>query len=216
MRQFLDIALILILLSNFLIAGTNRLYQHIRLIAFQGILLSIVPILVHARTLNVDTWIIAGGNFIVMAVLAPWMLRQAVRHAEIQEDLTPYVGYVASLVLGLVMVSFSFFLFAKIHIVSFSHVSHLLPYAMINVLFGLFLIITRKKALTQVIGYIVLSNGVGLFGVGLAAEQPLLVEMGILLDAFFAVLVMGIGIYHISVEFDSIDASKLDSLRDNS
>ena len=85
---------------------------------------------------------------------------------------------------------------------------------MTGVLCGLFLIACRRTAITQVVGYLVLANGVTLFGIGLALEQPLLVELGILLNVFFAVMVMGIAIYHINQEFDSIDVSKLDSLRD--
>jgi hydrogenase-4 component E len=78
---------------------------------------------------------------------------------------------------------------------------------------GLFLIIARKKALTQILGYLVLENGIYTFGAALTEHQPVLIELGILLDIFAAVLVMGIAIFHINREFDHIDTDKLSGLR---
>jgi hydrogenase-4 component E len=75
-------------------------------------------------------------------------------------------------------------------------------------------IVSRKKALSQVMGYLVLENGIYLFGITLGREAPLLVEMGVSLDVFVAVFVMGIIIFHISREFDHIDVDQLASLKD--
>ena len=86
--------------------------------------------------------------------------------------------------------------------------------ALSTILIGLFLIISRRTALMQVVGYLVLENGIYIFGVALAQEEPFLVEMGILLDVFVAVFVMGIAIFHISREFDHIDVDQLTSLKD--
>ena len=79
---------------------------------------------------------------------------------------------------------------------------------------GLFLIVSRRQALTQVIGYLALENGVFAFGLGLVREAPVIVEMGILLDIFVAVFVMGITIFHISREFDHIDTDRLSMLKE--
>ena len=88
------------------------------------------------------------------------------------------------------------------------------PAALFTILVGLFLIVSRRKALNQVLGYLVLENGIYAFGVAPgAASVPLLVELGVLLDVFVAVFVMGIAIYHINREFDHIDADQLDRLK---
>jgi len=79
---------------------------------------------------------------------------------------------------------------------------------------GLLLIVSRRKAVTQVLGYLALENGIFVFGVGLARQATLLVEMGILLDVFVAVFVMGIAIFHISREFDHIDTDQLSLLKE--
>jgi hydrogenase-4 component E len=82
------------------------------------------------------------------------------------------------------------------------------------VLCGLLLIVSRNTAVMQVIGYLVLENGIYVFGWAFTIEEPLLVEMGVLLDVFVAVFVMGIIIYHLSREFDSIETDELASLKD--
>jgi hydrogenase-4 component E len=78
---------------------------------------------------------------------------------------------------------------------------------------GLFLIVSRKLALNQVLGYLVMENGIYVLGLALVKEIPVLVEMGVLMDAFVAVFVMSIATWHISREFDHIDVDQLDSLK---
>jgi hydrogenase-4 component E len=78
---------------------------------------------------------------------------------------------------------------------------------------GLFVIVSRRKALNQILGYIILENGTYAFGMSVLSEVPVLVELGILLDAFVAVFVMGVAIYHISREFDHMDTDLLDTLK---
>ena len=86
--------------------------------------------------------------------------------------------------------------------------------AIFCVLCGLLLIVSRNTAIMQVIGYLAMENGIYCFGWAFAVEEPLLVEMGVLLDVFVAVFVMGITIYHLSREFDSIETDQLTSLKD--
>jgi len=81
-------------------------------------------------------------------------------------------------------------------------------------LIGFFLIMSRRIAISQVLGYLVLENGVFVFGMALVPEQPYLVELGILLDIFVGVFVMGIIIFHINREFDHIDVHRLADLKD--
>jgi hydrogenase-4 component E len=88
------------------------------------------------------------------------------------------------------------------------------PVSVFSILIGLLLIVSRNKALTQVLGYLVLENGIYIFGVTLVRDQPWLVETGILLDVFVAVFVMGIAIFHISREFDHMDVDQLTVLKD--
>jgi hydrogenase-4 component E len=79
---------------------------------------------------------------------------------------------------------------------------------------GFVLLVTRRKAITQVLGYLTLENGVYAFGAAVALDMPVMVELGILLDVFVGVFVMGIAIFHISREFDHIDTDRLVNLSD--
>jgi hydrogenase-4 component E len=89
-----------------------------------------------------------------------------------------------------------------------------LPVALTTILCGFLLIVSRRQALSQVVGYLVLENGIYIFGTALAHEEPLLVEMGVLLDVLVAVLVMGVAVFHISREFHHIDVDQLSQLKD--
>ena len=95
-----------------------------------------------------------------------------------------------------------------------AHSSVLVAVALFSILVGLFLIVARKKAISQVLGFLVMENGIYTFGVALVRESPLLVELGVMLDVFVAVFVMGIAMFHISREFDHIDTHELTTLKD--
>jgi hydrogenase-4 component E len=90
----------------------------------------------------------------------------------------------------------------------------LVPVALVTVMIGLIVLITRSKAVTQVVGYLMLENGIFLFGLTQSERVPFLVEIGVLLDVFVGVFIMGIVMFHINREFDSISAARLTELRD--
>jgi hydrogenase-4 component E len=93
------------------------------------------------------------------------------------------------------------------------HAPLLIPAGLATLLIGLFLIVSRRTAVTQVLGYLVIENGIYAVGVALVGGVPLLVELGVLMDIFVAVFIMSIAAYHISREFDHIDVDQLDRLR---
>jgi hydrogenase-4 component E len=90
----------------------------------------------------------------------------------------------------------------------------LVPVALVTVMIGLIVLITRTKAVTQVVGYLMLENGIYLIGLTQSERVPFLVEIGVLLDVFVAVFIMGIVVFHINREFDSISATRLTELRE--
>ena len=90
----------------------------------------------------------------------------------------------------------------------------LVPVALFTMMVGMLVIVGRRKAIMQTLGYLAMENGIYAFGLAFAVEEPLLVEMGVLLDVFVAVFVMGIAIHHIGREFDHIDTDRLSALKD--
>jgi hydrogenase-4 component E len=209
-----DIILILLVLTHLRLLGASRLGASIRTVAVQGILLGALALLAHHDHLTAAVLVVALGGMAVKGVVFPWLLFQALREAEVEREVEPFVGPILSLLAGVAGLGTALWLARRLPLPEPPHSSLLVAVALFSILVGLFLIITRKKAISQVLGFLVMENGIYAFGVGLVLESPLLVELGVLLDVFVAVLVMGIIIFHISREFDHIDTHELTSLRD--
>jgi len=209
-----DVILILLVLTNLRLLGASRLGASIRTVAVQGVLLGALALLAHHNHLTVAVLVVALGGMTLKGVVFPWLLFRALRAAEVEREVEPFVGAIPSLLAGVAALGASLWLTARLPLPEPSHSSLLVAVALFSMFVGLFLIITRKKAISQVLGFLVMENGIYAFGVGLVVDSPLLVELGVLLDVFVAVFIMGIIIFHISRESDHIDTHKLSSLRD--
>lgn len=208
-----DLILILVVLTNLKLLASSRLGACIRTAAAQGMLLGLLPLLVHPHTAPARVVGLALGSAALKGVVFPWLLFRALREAEVTREVEPYVGYVTSILAGILALAASFWLGGRLALSTLAASPLLAPTALFSILAGLFLIVGRKRAVNQVLGFLVLENGIYTFGVGVIAGIPFLVELGVLLDAFVAVFVMGIAVYHINREFDHIDADRLDRLK---
>jgi len=205
----LDILMVSIVFTNLRLLGSSRLGACIRTVALQGVLLGLLPLIAHWRIL-----LLAGAGTALKAVVFPWLFRRALRGAKVRREMEPYVGYSTSLFAGIAALAVSLWIAGKLELPNRAISPLLVPVALSTMLVGLFVIVSRRKALTQALGYLTFENGIYAFGIGIAHESPFLVETGILLDVFVAVFVMGIAIFHIQREFDSIDTTALASLKD--
>jgi hydrogenase-4 component E len=208
-----NLILVLVVLTNLKLLGSSRLGASIRVVALQGVVLGLLPILAHLQDLSLHFALLAVGTIALKGVVFPWLLFRAVREAEVAREVEPYVGYVASLVAGVLALGVSFWMCTRLTMPADIASLWLAPVALFSIFAGLFLIVARKRALNQVLGFLVLENGIYTFGVGIVAETPFLVELGVLLDVFVAVFVMGIAVYHINREFDHIETDRLDRLK---
>ena len=209
-----DLLLILVVLTNLKLLGSSRLGASIRTVAVQGFLLGLLPLWAHAHDLSGHVVLLAVGGMVLKGVVFPWLLLRALREAEVQREIEPFVGYIASLLVGVGAIGVSLWLSARLPLPEPVVAPLLVPTALFSILAGLFLIVSRKKAINQVLGFLVLENGIYAFGIGLVQEASLLVELGVLLDVFVGVFVMGIIIFHIRREFDHIDTDQLSTLKD--
>jgi hydrogenase-4 component E len=213
MSQVVDPVLVLVLLANFFVLGTSRLRAIINATALQGVLLGSLAILVH-HDLTLRPLLVALGTTAIKAAVIPWMLARAMREAAIRREVEPFIGYIPSLVLGAVGTGLAM-LFAGTLPLAPQHVGSLLiPTSLSTVITGFILLTTRRKAITQVAGYLVLENGVFIIGLALIEAIPFFVEVGVLLDLFVAIFVMGIFILQINREFSSLDTTRLSSLKE--
>lgn len=213
MKGITDLILAALMLSNLALAGTSRLANAIAWVALQGALVGLLPLFSHSG-FTLRTAALAVLVVSLKAFVYPRFLHHAIRDADIRREVEPFVGYGLSLLIAVILMAISFWLGAALPLPSGREAGWLvLPGAIGTILMGLFMTITRRKALTQALGYLVIENGIAAFGLALVPEIPMLVELGILLDVFFAVLVMGIVMYHIHREFDHLDADRLSTLR---
>jgi hydrogenase-4 component E len=208
----LQALLIALILTNLKVLGTSRIPACIRAVALQGVLLGGLPLLAHAP--GAGLILVALTSMILKGAVFPWLLFLALREARVRREVEPFVGYNLSFLFGLVALAFSLALARRLSLPVPLASPLLLPVAFSTMLVGIFVIVSRRKALTQVLGYLIFENGIYAFGVAVVPEAPLVIELGVLLDAFVAVFVMGIAIFHINREFDSIDTRKLSALKD--
>ena len=207
-----QLVLFLIVLTDFTVIGTSRISACIRAVAFQGLLLGVLPPLLHA-TVSPHTMALAAGTIAIKAIALPAFLRWAIREASIRREVEPLVGYMASLLFGVAALGFAFAV-TNVLPTTGSESDFLIPAALVTVIIGLFVLTTRTKAVTQVVGYLMLENGIYMFGLTQVERVPFLVEMGVLLDVFVGVFIMGIVVFHINREFDSMSSARLTDLRE--
>ncbi|MFZ5563176.1 MAG: NADH-quinone oxidoreductase subunit K [Thermodesulfobacteriota bacterium] len=214
MAIWTDIFILALVLTNFRLLATSRLGAVIQATIFQAIALSAITLTLAGRPWPVLLISLSLTTFAVKGIFLPWLLSRAMKGAGVRREVEPLVGYSASVLIGIALLALSFLIAVPLKVSATLGSAFLLPGALFTILSGLMVIVSRKKALTQVAGYLVMENGVYAFGAALAVKEPLLVQMGVLLDVFVAVFVMGITVYQISKEFDHIDTNRLSELRD--
>ncbi len=206
--------LLLLLLSGLLLTGSSRLPNCIRLMACQGVVLGLLPVLMPRAALGLEGWWLAGAVLVMKGLVFPWLLFRALRVTQARREIEPFVSYSISLFLGFVALVAAFGVAARLPHLPQDETERLaIAVAFFLIFVGLFIIVARRKAITQILGYLVLENGIYVFGMVLVSGMPGLVELGVLLDALVAVFVMGVATYHINREFDHIDVDELDRLR---
>jgi hydrogenase-4 component E len=212
--QSLDTLLEVVLIVNFFILGAGRLRTAIYLVAFQGVLLGISPLWVEPGSGMRRVALLVLATLAVKGFVIPRMLFFAMRDASIGPEVRPIGGFIASLLLGAAGTGLAL-VFAKYLPLRPEHVGRLVvPASLATVLAGFLMLVTRRRTITQTLGYLVLENGIFVFGLLLLEAMPALVEAGVLLDLFVAVFVMGIIIQHINRALDPLDIQHLSSLKE--
>ena len=204
----------LLILTNLWLLGSSRLAACIRTVAIQAVLLGCIPLLMQGGGFTLRVILLALFSTAIKAAVLPWLLRRALREANVRNEVEPLVGFTTSLLLGIGLLGAALHLAGRLPPPGGEGTAFLVPVALFTMMVGLFLIVSRVKAVMQALGYLAMENGIYAFGMACAIQEPLLVEMGILLDVFVAIFVMGITIHHISREFEHIDTDRLSALKD--
>ncbi len=203
----------LLLLTDLLLLGSSRLRSCITLAALQGIVVSLLPVLAHG--MDGRAWLLTAGGAGLKGGVFPWLLLRVLRETGVRREVEPFVSHTVSVVVGVGALMFSLWVDSRLGLPArFTGGSSLVvPAGLATLLIGLFVIVSRRKAITQVVGYIVVENGTFTLGMALVGGVPMLVELGVLMDVFVAVFIMSIATYQISREFDHMDVDQLDRLK---
>jgi hydrogenase-4 component E len=216
MIDLVNTLLVVILVLNLFALGNSRIQSVIRIVAAQGALLGVITLLLHER-LTVPVVLSASAAIAIKGIVIPAVMVRSLRAAEIKREVEPFIGFLPSIVLGAV---------ATAAVLLFSRAlgpaagegmgssTLIIPASIATILVGFIILISRFKAISQVTGYLVLENGIYIFGMLLIEAIPLVVEMGMLLDLFVAIFVISIITNHINQAFSSMDTRRLVSLKE--
>lgn len=198
---------------NLVALASSRLPSVIRAAATQGMVLGVLPLLLE-QEFHWMVGLVSVGTVVVKGFVIPHLLRRALRAANIDREMEPLLGFIPSLLLGAGATIGAVALGGALPLRPEHANSLLVPGAFATVVCGFLLLMGRAKAISQVCGYLILENGIFLFGLLLIRTTPLIVEAGILLDLTVAVFVIGIIVDRIQREFDTLDTRKLTSLKE--
>lgn len=213
MSGIANTVLIVVLVTMLATLGSSRIIFCIRLLAAQGMFLSALPVAAHSDD-GWRAWVMALTTFGIKGFALPRLLLRARREADVPREVEPYVGFGASILTGLLLIAAAFWGASRLPLSHMAVHPLALPVSLSGLLGGLFLIVSRRKAIMHVVGFLTLENGVFIFGIMFVRNQPLVVEMGVLLDLLVGVFVMGIAIFHISRELKHVDVDRLVLLKD--
>jgi hydrogenase-4 component E len=208
----IDVLLIIFLMTLFYMAIANRLLTYIKVLAFQGILLFFVVFIQLKTVTTLNLILILLETIVFKSLAVPIFLAYILKRNNITREAEPYLPNFVSLIITTFIVVITILLS---HNIKDTHLDKIFfVVALSSLFFGMYLIATRRKIITHVMGYMVIENGVFVLSLAVGNEMPMLVNLGIMLDIFASVLILGIFLNKIGDVFKDVDVDQLTSLKD--
>src|SRR6266516_1391717 len=203
-----------VLLFGVVLLCRRSLYAYVEVFRWQSLVLAALLVVVGHFGNAPEIYVVAVVFFALKVVFIPSYLERLAKRVGAERESQPYVNITSSLIIAALLVLLAYAVMRPLVLASQLPTRGGLPLAVGLIFIGLFVIINRKKALTQVVGFLVLENGVALLAVLGTFGIPLIVELGVFLDVLMGFLVMQVFIYHIHGTFESIDVEQLSQLKD--
>ena len=213
--QLLNMCAALLLLLSFAMLAQRRVVNLVNLLALQGMLLFIATLLIAWRTHQAHLYVSAGLTLALKVVFLPWLLHRLIRRLEVYWDSEPLLNISVTMIVGLMVVVFAFGLAQPISALASTATRNSIGIALAVVLLSFVTMITRRKAMSQVVGFLSMENGLFFGAMSATYGMPMVVEFGVALDVLVAVLVLGIFFFQIREQFDSLDLHHLEALRES-
>jgi len=213
--QLTNLFATMILMLSFAMISQRRIGNLINLFTLQGAALVAASVLVGYATAQPDLYVSAALTFVLKVVLIPWLLYRVIRRLNVRWDVETLINIPTTMLVGIGLVIFSFSLALPISRLSSSMASGSLGIALACVLLSFMMMITRSKAVPQVIGFLSMENGLIFAATAVTNGMPMIVEFGIALDVLVGVLILGVFMFQIREQFDSLDIHNLETLKED-
>jgi len=207
-----DILLIALAMSLLYISIANRLYTYLNILVFQGFILFGVTYLTLTRISTINLMLIMLETIVFKALAVPWFINYVIKRNGITREAEPYLPNFVSLIIVTFITVSTIILSSSIKDPNLDKTFFVV--ALSTIFTGLYLIVTRKKIITHVIGYIISENGVFVLSLAVGNEMPMLVNLGIMLDIFASVLILGVFFNRIGDLLKDPDINHLRNLKD--
>ena len=208
----IDVLLITFLISLFYVAIANRIMTYLKVLAFQGVLLFVVVFLQLSEINPVNLTLILLETIVFKSVAVPLFMAYVLKRNNITRESEPFLPNFVSLIIITFIVVITILLANGVEDTNLDKIFFVV--ALSSLFTGLYFIATRRKIITHVIGYLIIENGVFVLSLAVGNEMPMLVNLGIMLDIFASVLILGIFLNKIGDVFKDIDIDQLSRLRD--
>lgn len=207
-----DILLIALAMSLLYISIANRLFTYLNILVFQGFILFGVTFLTLTKISTINLLLIMLETIVFKAVAVPWFINYVIKRNGITREAEPYLPNFVSLIIVTFITVATIILSSSIKDPNLDKTFFVV--ALSTIFTGLYLIVTRKKIITHVIGYIIIENGVFVLSLAVGNEMPMLVNLGIMLDIFASVLILGVFFNRIGDLLKDPDIDHLRNLKD--
>ncbi|MBK7744176.1 MAG: formate hydrogenlyase [Betaproteobacteria bacterium] len=204
-----------LLLISFAMLAQRRVLSLIDLFAAQGLALALSTAVVGWGTGQSHLYWSAGVTLTLKVFLLPFLLYRLIRRLDVKWDVEPLINIPTTMLVGIVLVVFAFNLAAPISNLSSTVTRSTLGIAIASVMLSFLMMITRRKAIPQVIGFLAMENGLFFAATSATYGMPMVVELGIALDVLVGMLILGVFFFQIREQFDSLDLKHLEQLRED-
>lgn len=214
--QLINLFATLILLLSFAMISQRRIVSLINIFAMQGMALVAASFLLGYATHQTDLYVSGALTLVLKVLFIPWMLHRLIRRLNVRWDVETLFNIPTTMLVGIGLVIFAFSLALPVSRLSLSIAGGSLGIALACVLLSFLMMITRSKAVPQVIGFLSMENGLIFAATTVTNGMPMIVEFGIALDVLVGVLILGVFMFQIREKFDSLDIHNLETLKDDS
>ncbi len=213
--QLINLLAALLLLIAFGMLAQRRILTLINLFAWQGAVLALSTFVVAFSTAQHHLYYSAGLTLLLKVLLLPWLLHRLIHRLNVRWDVETLINIPTTMLVGIALVIFAFNLAAPISQLAEGLTRGLIGIALASVLLSLLMMLTRRKAVSQVVAFLSLENGLFFAATSATQGMPLVVELGIALDVLVATFIFGIFFFQIRETFDSLDITHMENLKDD-